>query len=97
MKEVRIIAYVTQARSKSKEHLPIPDDYLDNETQMPKALISEMKANGWRDESGTIWWDRKFQPNPALGDDGNIYLAVGTHVHPMKTMKMCLEAQKLFS
>jgi hypothetical protein len=97
MSDVRVIIYVTKARSQSKEHLPIPDDFLINEMQMPEALICEMKANGWLDENGTIWWDKKFQPNPALGDDGNIYLAVGTHVNSMKTMLMCVEARKLFS
>ncbi len=97
MKEVRIVCYVTQARSKSKEHLPVPDTFLANEMHLPSELIFEMKANGWKDESGTIWWDKKFQPKPALGDDGNIYLAIGTHVDSMKTMLMCVEAQKLFS
>jgi len=71
-REVKVIGFVTnKVRNAVK---PIPDDYLSGEASIPSSLIDEVKANGWQDENGSLWWSEDFQPAPVKGDDGNVYL-----------------------
>lgn len=73
-KEVRVIAFFT--KKVARPIGPIPDNYLANEENMPQELISEMKKNGWVDESGVYSWSRKFKPAPVKGNDGNVYICM---------------------
>ena len=73
-KEIRVIGFITN--EVKDVYGPIPDNYLDGETKIPSKLIDEMKSNGWEDSNGTLWWEKGFQPEPVMGEDGYIYLCL---------------------
>jgi hypothetical protein len=73
-KEIRVIGFIT---NEIKDvYGPVPDDYLDSEKNIPSKLIEEMKSNGWEDSNGVLWWEKDFQPEPVMGEDGNVYLCL---------------------
>ena len=73
-REVRVIGFVTNKVRNAVN--PIPDDYLSGEVNIPPSLIDEVKANGWQDEKGVLWWSEDFQPAPVKDSDGNVYLLI---------------------
>jgi len=72
--EVKVIGFITN--DVKDFHSAVPDDFLSADKKLPKSLIEELKANGWRDTEGTIWWSPDFKPSPVRGDDGHVYLCV---------------------
>jgi hypothetical protein len=72
--EVRVIGFVANKRFGNCG--PVPDNYLSNEEGLPVELIDDMKKNGWSDEQGNIWWSEDYEPEPRLGNDGNVYLCL---------------------
>jgi hypothetical protein len=73
-KEIRVIGFIT---NEIKDVCgPVPENYLDGEKDIPFKLIEEMKSNGWEDSNGVLWWDKDFQPEPVMGEDGNVYLCL---------------------
>ena len=73
-KGIRVIGFITSEIE--EKYLPVPDNYLSSEKDMPTELIEDLKLNGWQDRSGNLWWGKDFQPNPVKGNDGNIYLCL---------------------
>ena len=73
-KEIRVIGFLTNEVRDVQG--PVPKNYLSKEVNIPKKLVEELKKNGWRDGDGNLWWDKDFQPEPVLGDDGNVYLCL---------------------
>jgi hypothetical protein len=74
LKEVRVFFFTTNAIKDVKGN--VPNNYLEGDTDIPSKLIDEVKANGWSDSQGHIWWDKDFQPAPVKALDGNVYLCL---------------------
>ena len=94
-KEIRVVGFIT---NNIKDYfLPVPDNYLADEKNIPKELIESMKKNGWQDKNGQIWWSKDFQPSPRIGSDGNIYLCLSDAdvEDPLRCAVRMHEAKKL--
>ena len=94
-KEIRVIGFIT---NEIKDvYGPIPYDYLDNEKNIPSKLIEEMKSNGWKDSNGVLWWGKDFQPEPVIGEDGNVYLCLSDEdmKDPSRTAERMIRSQQM--
>ena len=96
LNEIRVIGYITNDIKNA--HSPVPDNYLSSEKNIPAKLITEMKSNGWQDRDGNIWWDKEFQPEPAVGDDGNVYICLSDEdvKDPIRCAIRMVAAKKMF-
>jgi hypothetical protein len=74
--QVKVIAFITRPDDCKKS--PVPETYMSGEGVVPPALIEELKSVGWSDGDGNIWFPEGFCPVPVRGDDGDVYLAVGS-------------------
>ena len=61
---VKIIGFITNPIREF--HAPIPENYLE-ESEVPSSLLNELKAHGWQDSKGILWWDTDFRPDPVKG------------------------------
>jgi hypothetical protein len=77
MSEINIVKVIGFITNKVKQaNGPIPDGFLSNEENMPKELKEVMRTNGWEDANQHYWWSEDFQPEPVMGEDGNVYLCL---------------------
>jgi len=95
--EVRVIGFVVN--KKSGNCGPVPDNYLSKEENFPIELLNDMKKNGWSDEQGNVWWSADFQPEPKLGNDGNVYLCLSDKdmEEPNRYFKRLMDATKMLN
>ena len=94
-KEIRVIGFVTNEVRDVQG--PVPKNYLSKDKNIPKKLVDELKKNGWRDGNGHLWWDKDFQPEPVLGEDGNVYLCLSDEDmnDPTRTVERMLRSQQM--
>jgi len=90
--EVRIIAFVTK-EDESKKY-PMPDDFLCD-SELPNELLEDVRANGWTDENGNVWFSENYSPPPGKGADGNVYLLVGDTTEQEEVLFRALNAYEL--
>jgi len=80
--EVRMIALIsgdwTEQGKFYDERYPISDDYL-SESELPKDLLKQVKEAGWSDKDGNVFFPEDFQPEPMMGNDGNVYLVANNN------------------
>ena len=75
--QVNVIAFFTYGDDDTPDHkkLPISENYLIG-SDVPEELSQQMRSTGWMDMEGTICFPDNFRPDPVMGSDGNVYLAV---------------------
>ena len=74
--EVRVIGFISSGEFHDDSVKdPIGEDYMSDHGEIPKELIDEMKNNGW-ENNGNICFPEDFQPDPVIGEDGNVYLCM---------------------
>jgi hypothetical protein len=95
IKEIRVIAFLT---NDVKDYQgPVPDNYLSKDENIPKQLVDELKKNGWKDSNNVLCWGKDFQPEPVLGEDGNVYLCLSDEdmKNPIRTFDRMSRSKKM--
>tara|TARA_Y100001934_G_C12110173_1_gene658113 strand:+ start:255 stop:668 length:414 start_codon:yes stop_codon:yes gene_type:complete len=78
--EVKIIGFFTYGDDDTPDHkkLPISENFSMGDN-VPEELSDQMRATGWVDMEGTICFPDYFRPDPVMGSDGNVYVAVSSN------------------
>ena len=95
-KSVRVIGLVsTGPFHNDKVKLPLPNDYLQVFGDAPRELMDDVKKNGWLDKKGNVCFSQSYQPAPAKGKDGNVYLVLNDAVMEERGPALMLEGMRI--
>ena len=92
-KQVRVVGFIQdEHETPDFAKFPLPEGYLSNSNFLPDDVREDMmkKENSWCDEKGNVHFSPRYNPDPFIGTDGEVYLNLGD-----RTMKNASKYFKL--